>query len=78
MVASTSHGAIQVNQELIRLCKDCRFWYGAEDDGFGPCALKHQRNDERYITYGYHRCDETLPEDRDDPDTHGSSDRADR
>jgi len=39
-------------------CRDCPMWYGAEDDGWGPCSLKHQRGDVRYLTYGGHVCDE--------------------
>ena len=39
-------------------CKDCRYWYGAEDDSAGPCSLKHQRGDGRYLTWGSHTCDE--------------------
>jgi hypothetical protein len=39
-------------------CRDCPMWYGAEDDGWGPCSLKHQRGDVRYLTHGSHVCDE--------------------
>jgi hypothetical protein len=39
-------------------CKDCKYWYGAEDEGVGPCSLKHQRGDARYLTWGVHLCDE--------------------
>jgi len=39
-------------------CRDCPMWYGAEDDGWGPCSLKHQRGDVRYLTHGSHLCDE--------------------
>ncbi|MGQ0536125.1 MAG: high-potential iron-sulfur protein [Methanobacteriota archaeon] len=39
-------------------CKDCVFWYGAEDDEYGPCSIKHQRGDARFVTYGSHGCDE--------------------
>ncbi len=39
-------------------CKDCRKWYGAEDDGFGPCSIKNSRGDGRYITFAMHKCDE--------------------
>jgi hypothetical protein len=40
------------------LCKDCDKWYGQEDDEYGPCMYKHARKDGRYVTYGYHECDE--------------------
>jgi len=39
-------------------CKDCEKWYGAEDDDYGPCSIKHARGDKKYITHGDHRCDE--------------------
>ncbi len=39
-------------------CKDCDKWYGQEDDEYGPCMYKHARKDKRYVTYGYHDCDE--------------------
>lgn len=39
-------------------CRDCPMWYGAEDDGWGPCSIKHRRGDVRYLTYGGHLCDE--------------------
>lgn len=39
-------------------CRDCPMWYGGEDEGWGPCSLKHQRGDERYLTHGRHLCDE--------------------
>lgn len=40
------------------LCKDCDKWYGQEDDEYGPCMYKHLRKDKRYVTSGYHECDE--------------------
>ncbi len=40
------------------MCKDCDKWYGQEDDEYGPCMYKHARKDERFVTYGYHECDE--------------------
>lgn len=40
------------------VCRDCPMWYGAEDDGWGPCSIKHQRGDVRFLTYGGHDCDE--------------------
>ena len=40
------------------LCKDCDKWYGQEDDEYGPCMYKHARKEKRYVTYGYHECDE--------------------
>jgi hypothetical protein len=39
-------------------CRDCPMWYGAEDDGWGPCSIKHQRGDVRFLTFGGHACDE--------------------
>jgi len=39
-------------------CKDCEHWYGAEDDEFGPCALKNMRGERRFITQGVFHCDE--------------------
>ena len=41
------------------LCKDCRYWYGAEDDEYGPCQLKNARGDAKFVTFGHHKCDET-------------------
>ena len=39
-------------------CRDCPMWYGAEDNGWGPCSIKHQRADRRFLTHGSHECDE--------------------
>jgi hypothetical protein len=39
-------------------CRDCPLWYGEENRGWGPCSIKHQRGDIRYITFGGHECDE--------------------
>ena len=39
-------------------CKDCQYWYGAEDDEVGPCSIKNMRGDKRYMTPGLHDCDE--------------------
>lgn len=39
-------------------CKDCRFWYGAEDDEVGPCSVKHMRGDRAFLTHGTFTCDE--------------------
>ena len=39
-------------------CKECDKWYGAEDDEFGPCMIKHMREVKRYVTHGSHVCDE--------------------
>jgi hypothetical protein len=39
-------------------CLDCDKWYGQEDDEYGPCMYKHARKEKRYVTYGYHECDE--------------------
>lgn len=41
-------------------CKDCRYWYGAEDDEYGPCQLKNARGDAKFVTYGGHDCDEPV------------------
>ena len=53
-----------VTEELQRtlpnrhLCKDCEKWYGQEDDEYGPCSYKNLRKERKYLTYGYHECDE--------------------
>jgi len=39
-------------------CRDCPMWYGGEDEGWGPCSIKHRRGDDRYLTWGGHLCDE--------------------
>lgn len=39
-------------------CRDCPLWYGEEDRGWGPCSIKNQRGDVRFITFGTHTCDE--------------------
>jgi hypothetical protein len=39
-------------------CRDCPMWYGGEDDGWGPCSIKHRRGDTKYLTWGGHACDE--------------------
>ena len=39
-------------------CKDCKYWYGAEDEEIGPCQIKHIRGDKAYLTHGMHECDE--------------------
>lgn len=41
------------------VCKDCDKWYGQEDDEYGPCMYKHLRKEQRYVTHGFHECDET-------------------
>lgn len=41
-------------------CKECRYWYGAEDDEYGPCQIKQSRGDRRFVTFGEHACDEPL------------------
>lgn len=50
----------ELQAALLRkhLCKDCDKWYGQEDDEYGPCMYKHSRKEKRYVTYGYHECDE--------------------
>ena len=49
---------LQAQLPQKHLCKDCDKWYGQEDDEYGPCMYKHFRKEERYVTYGYHECDE--------------------
>ncbi len=49
---------LQATLPRKHLCKDCDRWYGQEDDEYGPCMYKHHRKDKKYITYGYHECDE--------------------
>jgi len=41
-------------------CKDCTYWYGAEDDEVGPCSIKNMRGEKKYMTFGLHDCDEGL------------------
>ncbi|HVL88108.1 MAG TPA: high-potential iron-sulfur protein [Candidatus Thermoplasmatota archaeon] len=41
-------------------CRDCRLWYGAENDEYGPCQIKQSRGDARFVTFGNHRCDEGM------------------
>ena len=50
---------LQAALPRTHLCKDCDKWYGQEDDEYGPCMYKHQRKEKRYVTYGYHECDES-------------------
>ena len=50
--------ALQAKLPHPHLCKDCDKWYGQEDDEYGPCMYKHHRKDKKYVTYGYHECDE--------------------
>lgn len=49
---------LQASLPQPHLCKDCDKWYGQEDDEYGPCMYKHARKDKRYVTYGFHECDE--------------------
>ena len=42
----------------IHQCKDCEKWYGQEDEDHGPCAYKNARGEKKYLTYGFHECDE--------------------
>jgi hypothetical protein len=49
---------LQAQLPQKHLCKDCDKWYGQEDDEFGPCMYKHFRKEKRYVTHGYHECDE--------------------
>lgn len=39
-------------------CKRCPYWYGAEDDEYGPCSLKTARSQDRFLTFGDWDCDE--------------------
>ena len=50
--------ALQAALPRPHVCKDCDKWYGQEDDEYGPCMYKHQRKEARYVTYGFHECDE--------------------
>jgi hypothetical protein len=50
--------ALQAKLAHRHLCKDCDKWYGQEDDEYGPCMYKNHRKDRKYVTYGYHECDE--------------------
>ena len=49
---------LQAKLPRKHVCKDCDKWYGQEDDEYGPCMYKHHRKDQKYVTYGYHECDE--------------------
>ena len=49
---------LQAQLPQKHLCKDCDKWYGQEDDEYGPCMYKHFRTEKRYVTYGFHECDE--------------------
>jgi len=48
-------------------CKNCDQWYGAEDEEYGPCRIKHARGDKRYMTHGDHSCDEIYKDVPDQP-----------
>ena len=50
--------ALQTALPRPHMCKDCDKWYGQEDDELGPCMFKHRRKEKRYVTYGFHECDE--------------------
>lgn len=60
--ARTVPSRVEVAGPDVRLpplhCRDCPLWYGEEDRGWGPCSIKHQRGDMRFITFGAHACDE--------------------
>ncbi len=45
-----------------RVCLECAYWYGAEDDEYGPCSLKTARGEQRTLTFGTWECDEGLTE----------------
>lgn len=50
-----------------RRCLECAYWYGAEDDEYGPCSLKTARNADRFLTFGTFECDEGFTEPADQP-----------
>lgn len=50
--------ALQAQLPRPHLCKDCDKWYGQEDEEHGPCSYKNARRERKFITYGYHECDE--------------------
>ncbi len=58
MTSDARIDALQGQLPRKHLCKDCDKWYGQEDDEYGPCMYKHHRKDKKYVTYGYHECDE--------------------
>lgn len=45
-----------------RRCLECPYWYGAEDDEYGPCSIKNARGDARFLTFGTWDCDEGFQE----------------
>jgi hypothetical protein len=47
-------------------CKRCPYWYGAEDDEYGPCSLKTARDQDRFLTFADWACDEGLYESDDE------------
>jgi len=49
---------LQAQLPRMHLCKDCDKWYGQEDDEYGPCMYKNRRREAKYVTYGFHECDE--------------------
>ncbi|MBI4393631.1 MAG: hypothetical protein HY556_07550 [Euryarchaeota archaeon] len=46
-------------------CRECRYWYGAEDDEYGPCQIKHGRAANDFLTHGGHSCDEGMTKGKD-------------
>lgn len=64
--ASSTEEAETPSATIVR-CKDCEFWYGAEDDGYGPCEIKNARGDARFVTFGTHGCDEIYKHGRPAP-----------
>ncbi len=56
-MTSARKDALPAAGEPLR-CLRCPMWYGAEDEGWGPCSIKNRRGDQRYLTYGGHACDE--------------------
>ncbi|MDX1611161.1 MAG: hypothetical protein R3185_02245 [Candidatus Thermoplasmatota archaeon] len=49
--------------ERYRRCLECAYWYGAEDDEYGPCSLKTARDTGKFLTFGTFPCDEGFTED---------------
>ena len=47
---------------MVLHCPRCPLWYGAENDEYGPCQVKHARGDARFVTFGNHACDEGFDE----------------
>ena len=48
---------------MVLRCANCPLWYGAENDEYGPCQVKHARTETRFVTFGTHACDEGFTEE---------------